>query len=765
MDENIVDTLKIEVSGDSSQAVKELDSVVSSLKSLKKEFSDSSKSTRGLRSRLQEIASAAAGIDSDSVATLSSLRAELSSLSQINIPRTIARRISEINDAVNGVNSADFSRLSELNDALSSAAAPQATARQLQTAAEPPIGSAASSLNENIRMPETTVLGDELAAIATQADTAADSVDGVAESVNNVRRSAAQTANTCTRASRSVRDRLREIRTELGGTSSLLGDIVTKFSKRAEYRALNYVLSSIVSGFKEGAAAMYEYDRAAEGSFAPALDSIVTSTAYLKASFAAAAAPLTEIVAPAVDWIVDKIVTATNYINQLVSRALGKSTWTKAVKVSREYSSGLDSAAQSAKELKKTLLGIDELNLLNSPFSTSSSKLAGTTTGYDFVQMPFVEGSFVTTIGDKLREIGNWLSENYPVVLAIGAGFLGWRLTSTLLDGLVGVTKALLVISGMKLVIDGLSGVLAGEDFTLADAVKTAIGGALLGATVAMKLNGNILQFSAAGALLFTGFGLLTDGISGVMAGEMTFENAVKTAIGGALLGASVGMFLGANALTFSVAGALLFTSFSITLSAFNAIAGEDGASVPNMLKEAFASGLGVAATSLFLGVGMSGAAIGFALTASLVMLVNMIIDFDEDSAKQGLSKILGGQKSGEMLFGEDFVYDPNYSATAKADGGFVGDGQLFIAREAGPEMVGTLGGHTAVANNDQIVAGISAGVENANEAVVAAIYQLMGAINNIGPSDVYLDGDKVGTAVSNAQTRVNRMRGRTVIV
>ena len=50
------------------------------------------------------------------------------------------------------------------------------------------------------------------------------------------------------------------------------------------------------------------------------------------------------------------------------------------------------------------------------------------------------------------------------------------------------------------------------------------------------------------------------------------------------------------------------------------------------------------------------------------------------------------------------------------AQGGFVPDGgQLFIARESGPELVGTMGGSTAVANNDQIVAGIQYGVAQAN--------------------------------------------------
>lgn len=55
-------------------------------------------------------------------------------------------------------------------------------------------------------------------------------------------------------------------------------------------------------------------------------------------------------------------------------------------------------------------------------------------------------------------------------------------------------------------------------------------------------------------------------------------------------------------------------------------------------------------------------------------------------------------------------------NVVAAASGGiFDVPGQLFIAREAGPELVGTMGGNTAVANNDQIVSGIQYGVAQAN--------------------------------------------------
>ena len=78
----------------------------------------------------------------------------------------------------------------------------------------------------------------------------------------------------------------------------------------------------------------------------------------------------------------------------------------------------------------------------------------------------------------------------------------------------------------------------------------------------------------------------------------------------------------------------------------------------------------------------------------------------------------------------------------AYANGGFPEEGQLFIAREAGPEMVGSMGGRTTVANNDQIVEGISQGVY---EAVISANSQNSQQLTG----NVYIDGSKVGKVVA----------------
>lgn len=88
-------------------------------------------------------------------------------------------------------------------------------------------------------------------------------------------------------------------------------------------------------------------------------------------------------------------------------------------------------------------------------------------------------------------------------------------------------------------------------------------------------------------------------------------------------------------------------------------------------------------------------------------------------------------------------------------DGGFPNEGQLFIAREAGAEMVGAMGRRTAVANNDQIVEGISAGVSVANDGVIAAIYALLNVVEEKDFS-VNIGDNQVGESYD----RYNRARG-----
>ena len=97
----------------------------------------------------------------------------------------------------------------------------------------------------------------------------------------------------------------------------------------------------------------------------------------------------------------------------------------------------------------------------------------------------------------------------------------------------------------------------------------------------------------------------------------------------------------------------------------------------------------------------------------------------------------------------------PKLSIEWYANGGFPTTGQMFMAREAGPELVGSIGNRTAVANNDQIVEGISAGVYNAM--VSANTENSNYIVVNVGNKKLYSGMVK---GISNENNRY----GRTVV-
>lgn len=88
-------------------------------------------------------------------------------------------------------------------------------------------------------------------------------------------------------------------------------------------------------------------------------------------------------------------------------------------------------------------------------------------------------------------------------------------------------------------------------------------------------------------------------------------------------------------------------------------------------------------------------------------------------------------------------VGDQGFSVKLFAKGGFPDTGQMFIAREAGPELVGRIGRKTAVANNDQIVQGIASAVRGA----MSGVGMLSGGTTRIVVQNV-LDGRQIGESV-----------------
>ena len=98
-----------------------------------------------------------------------------------------------------------------------------------------------------------------------------------------------------------------------------------------------------------------------------------------------------------------------------------------------------------------------------------------------------------------------------------------------------------------------------------------------------------------------------------------------------------------------------------------------------------------------------------------------------------------------------DYSYSGGY-----ANGGFVDNATLFYANENGiPEMVGQMGNHTAVANNEQIVEGIKRGV--------------MEAMQQTNQGDIIIqlidkNGNITGEEVIDALQQRNRREGKTIV-
>lgn len=109
------------------------------------------------------------------------------------------------------------------------------------------------------------------------------------------------------------------------------------------------------------------------------------------------------------------------------------------------------------------------------------------------------------------------------------------------------------------------------------------------------------------------------------------------------------------------------------------------------------------------------------------------------------------------------FVRVPSFSFSGWwAQGGFPDPGSLFFAGEAGPEMVGTMGGQTAVANNDQIVEGIRRGVADAQSRQNELLREQNALLRELLAKDTTVE---VTTgSITKGLTRQNRRDGKTVV-
>jgi hypothetical protein len=133
------------------------------------------------------------------------------------------------------------------------------------------------------------------------------------------------------------------------------------------------------------------------------------------------------------------------------------------------------------------------------------------------------------------------------------------------------------------------------------------------------------------------------------------------------------------------------------------------------------------------------------------------------ESAINGFIKLLNGAISLiNKIPGVNITSVSLLNIPRLAEGGFPEQGQMFIAREAGPEMVGSIGRRTAVANNDQIVGGIASGVAEANEEQNALLREQNSLLRAILDKDSGVRID--GKILTNSVEKYQRERGRVLV-
>lgn len=119
-------------------------------------------------------------------------------------------------------------------------------------------------------------------------------------------------------------------------------------------------------------------------------------------------------------------------------------------------------------------------------------------------------------------------------------------------------------------------------------------------------------------------------------------------------------------------------------------------------------TGVGVAATGAAAGMLAFGAAVLMICAGIALVIVALALLF----SLLGKGTNIDSNQLDELK--NPKVNPISMSTKGFASGGFPSIGQMFIAREAGPELVGTIGGRNAVVNNDQIVESVSSGVYKA---------------------------------------------------
>ena len=607
-----------------------------------------------------------------------------------------------------------------------------------------------------------------------------------------------------------------KVNPQIKRTTSALTKLVASLKRIAMYRVLRTIIKEIGQAFREGANNVALYSKALNGLDSNdangTLSQLASIALKLKNTFGAALIPILRMMLPLIRSVANAFISVINVVNSFFSALNGNSTYTRAKDYFVDYADSLGDVAANAKEAKTQLMGFDELNVLNQPTTGAGNDLtAGYEDMFEEVAVDSKVRDAVQWIQDHL-EIIKVLALGIGGAL-LGWGVVSGILTH--LTAIKNALSLILTIAGaVALALGAIDAWKNGVDMT---SVNTMLAGTLalaLGLALAFGTVGAAVGLLIGGiTMLVVGFkdwitqGKLTDeNLKLILAGLLAVGGALAILTGSWIPLAIAG--LAALALTiyqkWDKIKEKVITGFQgikdelapyaewvktnildRIVEEVDIFVNEDLAPVWDGIVEALTpiwqkirdefTGLW---DDLVLGAkqgvqNMSPAMKGIvdkvigaieSVINGAISAINWLIK-QVNSVIKGAGELLGKDWQGIGLIGEVSLprmtnhahsggsFGASNNLVALAGGGYVPDGQMFIAREAGAELVGSIGGRTAVANNDQIVEAVSEGVYQAVSSAMAS------AGHNEQPVVVYLDGKQIYASVQSTK----KDRGATI--
>lgn len=520
----------------------------------------------------------------------------------------------------------------------------------------------------------------------------------------------------------------------IGAATTKMGGLVRALGRIAMYRAIRMIFSEMTQMFREGVKNLYDWSSAIDGTFAKSMNSLSTSMNYMKNSLGAMASPLINALAPAFDALADKIVGLMNLVQQFFATITGATTWTKATKQATSYGDAADSATKSTKEFKKQLMGFDEINNITKQADSSSGSGSGSSSGGGAVFTTEKVSSGVTDFVKGLKDA--WDKGDFTKYGAAFADTInglvktindGWP---TFDSGCKKFAKSLgTFINGFTSTIDmkEIATTVSNVVKTFTETISTLVA-TINWTQIGQNIGTFILGIDWWGIIVDV-FTLITNLITagvGLVAGLVqAIADKVKTTEWGEV---AENMKEGIKKVWDNIKGNI----FDLK---------KEWKDAWQKLKDSWDKDKDKDSKKLPVGIRIFSkvadlwkkfkekwgekrkANMGIKNVTKATSLWSVFrASWGSKKLKVGLSKAKDAIKNLwadiKKAWGERKLKitssTSGLSLGFHAAGGFAPTGEIFVAREAGPEMVGTIGGHTAIANNDQIVEAISRGVYSA---------------------------------------------------